>query len=160
MDYITLQAGGGEIGTPADFCSSVCRFMIFVFGLVWGFERDWAHFWTASLLGIVFPTQNGVSPDVLFSQRLTVVTVTLMLYVGADVAVVRSPTFPWAAARPSSGWHGKHQVLLYFQLSEIMFGWGTQQFSVSNTLIWCNTMKVLPAGQMHARGHAQWRPVC
>lgn len=54
----------------------------------------------------------------------------------------------------------KHQVSLYFQLSEIMFGWGTQQFSVWNPLIWFSMMKVVPAGQMHARGHAQWRPLC
>lgn len=33
---------------------------------------------------------------------------------------------------------GKHQVLLYFQLWEIMFSWGTKRFSVWNTLIWFN----------------------
>lgn len=57
---------------------------------------------------------------------------------------------------------GKHQVFLYFQLVEIMVGWGTQQFfclKCTNLIQLYKMIKVLPAGQMYGRGHAQWRPL-
>lgn len=57
---------------------------------------------------------------------------------------------------------GKHQVFLYFQLVEIMFGWGTQQFfclKCTNLIQLYKMIKVLPVGQMYGKGHAQWRPL-